>query len=408
MTLPDETVEHLSNGIVFHRFSGGDQPICKLSLHFSGGMAEMGEATAKVLLSQLSEGTRIRPAKEIAEEIDFNGVRFATQMQTHHCAVSAMSLTSRLPYILPVLADMIVDSVFPQERLDVAKAKFITALRTAREDPSAVADLKLQPLIWGEGNPLAHEMTENDIEAVSTESLTAHHRQLISPSKTHAFLSGLLDEASIAAVREFLERIPALGKGYPIELHPATPSPAGTCVVTQMPGTMQAAISCAIPAPGRQHPDYVPLRFAVMALGGYFGSRLMSNIREDKGLTYGINASLMGGQDGANIYIGTLTDRNAADIVVDEIRHEMAGMSLNPPSGEELERFRTYAMSGLAELLDNPLSVMQNYASQNLVGIPAGYFERQQSVLQNLSSDDIARISAQYLNPDELRISIVR
>ena len=86
----------------------------------------------------------------------------------------------------------------------------------------------------------------------------------------------------------------------------------------------------------------------------------------------------------------------------------MAGMSLNPPSGEELERFRTYAMSGLAELLDNPLSVMQNYASQNLVGIPAGYFERQQSVLQNLSSDDIARISAQYLNPDELRISIVR
>jgi len=405
MTMPREIVEHLDNGLTFHRFSGGDQPICRLTLHFAGGISEMGEATAKMLISQISEGTTKRSAEEIAEALDFCGVRLNTQSQAHHSIISLSLLTSHLPGILPLLTDMITAPAFPAARLEVARQRLISALRIAREDPAAVADIKLQPLIWGTENPLAHEMTEADIDAVDTDRLHKCHIRMICPARMHAYLSGLLDDDCVAAVRDFLNNIPVLSDGYDAIYYPPKPLPGGTMVCTDITNTMQTAISCALPAPGREHPDYVPLRLSVMALGGYFGSRLMSSIREDKGLTYGITAALMGSQDGAQVYIGTTTDRSATDIVIDEIHHELADMAINPPAGEELERFRTYAMTGLAEQLDNPISIMQYYGSQNIVGTSKDYFERQQSVLSVLTPDEISRVSSLYLNPSALLIS---
>lgn len=405
MSMPRETVERLDNGLTFHRFSGGDQPVCNLTLHLAGGIAEMGEAAAKILASQLSEGTTNRSAVEIAEALDYSGVRFNTQVLTHHTTIKLSLLTSNLPDILPVVADMITAPTFPGDRLDVARQRLISALRVSHEDPSAVADMKLQPLFWGLDNPLAHEMTEDDINSVNSDTLHGLHKGLVCPARMHAYFSGLLDDADISAVRYFLNGLPEFSKGYDMELHPAMPQPGGSTVVNRMPSAMQSAISCSIPAPGREHPDYVPLRFAIMALGGYFGSRLMSNIRESKGLTYGISAALMGSQDGSQTYISTTTDRSASDIVLDEIRHELTDMALNPPSGEELERFRTFAMTGLAEQLDNPISVMQYYGSQNLVGTPQNYFERQQEVLSALTPDEISRVSTLYLNPENLLIS---
>ncbi|MBO4942351.1 MAG: insulinase family protein [Muribaculaceae bacterium] len=405
MTMPGETVERLDNGLTFHRFSGGDQPVCNLTLHLTGGVSEMGEAAAKVLASQLSEGTAGRSADEISEALDDSGARLSCQSQAHHTTVKISLLTSRLPDILPVLSDMITEPSFPDDRLDVARQRLVTALHVSLEDPQAVADIRLQPLVWGRDNPLAHEMTEADIREVSAGTLRSLHRRLVCPARMHAYLSGLLDRDSIRATRDFLGNIPVLSSGYDIELHPAMPEPGGSMVVTDMPSAMQCAIACSIAAPGREHPDYVPLRFAVMALGGYFGSRLMSNIREEKGLSYGISAALMGSQDGAQVYIGTTTDRSTSDMVLDEIKHELTEMAVNPPAGEELERFRTYAMTGLAEQLDNPISVMQYYGSQNIVGTPSDYFERQQAILQSLTPDDIARTSAKYLNPTKLLIS---
>lgn len=408
LTMPAQVVEHLANGVVFHRFSGGDQPVCRLTIHIPGGISELGEATVKVFLNQLTEGTKAMSAEEIAEALDYNGARFATQAHTHFCVADFAMLTSRVSETLPVLYSMLTEASFPDDRLDISKLRLKNALRTSLCDPSVVADQSLSPLMWGKDNPLSNSMTEADIDAVDAEMLRKVRQRLVCPSKMHAYLSGLLDTATVDAVRSFLESIPASGEGYDISLHPAKPETPGTMVTKEMPSTLQCAIACGIPTIGRDHPDYVPLRFAVMALGGYFGSRLMSNIREEKGLTYGISSSVLGGLDGAYVYIGTLTDRKFADEVIAELRRELADMSANPPSGEELERFRTYAMTGLVELLDNPTSVMQYYGTQNLVNAPSDYFECQQRVLQNLTSDEIARVSRKYLDPSLLRISLAR
>ena len=408
MVMPAETVERLPNGILFHRYRGGDQPVCRLTVQIAGGTAEMGEATAKLLLSQLTEGTAHHDAEEIAEALDYNGARLVTQAQTHFSVIDLSMLSARVGDTLPVLGEILIEPAFPQERLEVSQLKFKNVIQTSRVSPAAMANEGLLALVWGEGNPYAHSMDEAAIDLVTVERLRQCHRRMLAPEKINVYLSGLFDEDTVAHVREFLSSIPRLGEGYGMDIYPANPEPAGTVATVDMPSTLQCGIACGIPTIGRDHPDFAALRFTVMALGGYFGSRLMSNIREDKGLTYGISAAVLCGQDGGHVYIGTLTDRNSADIVIAEIRRELAAMADNPPSGAELERFRTYAMTGLAELLDNPASVMQYYASRNLVGSPDDYFEVQQRVLRSLTPEEIARLSSTYLQPEALRISLAK
>ena len=407
MSMPAETVEHLANGVTFHRYIGGDQPVCRLTLHFAGGISEMGEAATKLLLNQLTEGTATRSADDIAEAIDYNGARFATQAQTHFSVTDLFVLTSRMADMLPVLMDMISSPVFPEERLEVSRLRLKNALQTARRDPSAVADLALSPLMLGRDNPLAHVMTEDDIDNVSPSTLKACHRRLVCPARMHAYLSGLADDDVIAAVRRFLESIPTLGDGYAMELHPAHPEPAGTLVTSPMVSTYQCAISCGIPTIGRQHPDYVPLRFAVMALGGYFGSRLMSNIREDKGLTYGITAALYGYHDRGYLIVSTETDcANTREVITEtvaEIERLKDPASFSP---DEVERLRNFFLSNLASVLDSPFQRMDFLQNNIIAGTPTDYFALQHSAIRATTAETIAETARRYFDTSKMVTSI--
>ena len=139
-----------------------------------------------------------------------------------------------------------------------------------------------------------------------------------------------------------------------------------------------------------------------MALGGYFGSRLMTNIREEKGLTYGINASLMGELQGSYVSITAKCDKNNTDIVLAETEAEIRRLVSEPPCGEELERMRIYAATSLAKTLDTPQSMMQYYQNMICTGTPHDYFTRQFKCINALTPDMIARIAAEYLRSDSI------
>ncbi len=169
-------------------------------------------------------------------------------------------------------------------------------------------------------------------------------------------------------------------------------------------GAFQDAIAAGMPGPDRSHSDYIALRLTVMALGGYFGSRLMLNIREEKGLTYGINAALMGTPEGSMLNIAAQCDGRSTDTVISEIGAEMRRMVTDPPTGEELRRLKLHASTDLAEILDTPTSIMGYYANRLYVGTPDDYFERQQKAIETLSPDIISEMAARYLDPSRLTI----
>lgn len=402
LVMPPDTVEHLGNGAVFHRYIGGDQPICRLQLCLPGGQAEMGPIEATLFAACLDNGTALRKADDIADLIDFNGARMQILPQNHYINIGLRVLSSHLPQILPVIGDIITGATFPDDRFGVARSSIRSAIDTSRHKVSTLADFAWAKLVYGEGHFEGYLPEDKEFDAVAASDLRRIHRGWVTGQGVHAFLSGAVDDEGIASVRRFLESLPSDG-GIALKPRPYAPAAAGTRTDVPFDESRQCAIVAGCTSPRRDHADYVPLRYAIMALGGYFGSRLMTSVREERGLTYGISAALLGSTDGTAIYVRTQTDRSTAQEVIDLIGHEIGRLATEPPEGAELERLRRYASTQLAELLDSPDAIMSHYSGQVLVGTTHDYFQRQQDVLTDLTPDTISAMASKYFTSDRLR-----
>lgn len=174
-----------------------------------------------------------------------------------------------------------------------------------------------------------------------------------------------------------------------------------------MPDSLQSAISFSIPTIGREHPDYINLRLAIMALGGYFGSRLNKNIREEKGYTYGITANLLGFREGAFVEIRVQCDPAYVESVIAEVKEEIRRMVDEPLSEEELNAVKNFAMTTLASILDSPFTIIDHHISNHHLHIAPDYFDAQLGAISNLSAATVSRMISEHVDAEKMSVTIV-
>lgn len=406
LSISAETVETLSNGARLHVYRGGSQPIVRIGLLYEGGKAELGAAASQLICSQLAEGTEEFDNERLADIFDFNGVRAGSVAMDHFTNIELNVLADRLGEVLPAFRSMAACPLLDEDHLQVARMQLLGNIRNRRLQPSALARDAFMALMFGAGHPLAHVIDEQEIEAADSATLLRLHRSHICNAGLDAYLCGSFGDDVLQAVRSFVLSLPDLG--HPMfEPQPVAGPEAPVSQRIAFDASLQAAVSMGLRTIDRSSDDYIDLRLAVMALGGYFGSRLMRNIREEKGMTYGIYASLAGGYDGAYMNVSAQCDKSYADDVVSEIGKEIERLANDPPRGEELERLKSNAMSSLAETLDTPQSIMGYYVTKRLVGTPDDYFARQQRAIAALTPERIAEVAASYLDPAGLSSVVV-
>lgn len=406
LTIPPIATKRLRNGITLHYYSGGTEPVNTLTLLFAGGESEFGnDSISRITLNALADGAEGYSEGEIARLLDFNGARLAGSCHGHYSSLRLSMLNSRAEALLPVLGDMINRPTLPQRRLDIAVSANRERIATALSNVAAQADELFTPLIAGKTHPFAQTTDPAVLDNAGHEDFVEAHRRLVSPRRMHAFLAGKLDDRLLAAVERTLEAIEPLSDGIEEQIIPFTPEAAGTTMTKEL-ASLQSAIMTGMPTIGRDNPDYIPLRLTVMALGGYFGSRLMTSIREEKGLTYGITAALIGSQEGAYLKISAQCDKSFTAAVLEETRNELRRLVTEPPHGEELQRLKLHAQSALAEMLDTPQSIATYYITELLVNTPANYYDMQQDTIDALSPEKCAELAEKYLNPDKLLTAI--
>jgi predicted Zn-dependent peptidase len=242
------------------------------------------------------------------------------------------------------------------------------------------------------------------IAAISYQDVVKAYNLGTKHSKINIYIGGRIDEALLKAVRTFSANLrPTLADDFKFEIADMQPEPTQWQRI-EVEHSLQNALSASIPTITRNHPDYINLRLTVIALGGYFGSRLMSNIREEKGLTYGISSVLMGMREGAHAQINAQFATGHSQEVIDEVHHELQVLATEPMGDEELTRLKRFVTSNLASTLDSPFAIMDYYQNQALVGTPDDYFDAQFRCINTLNAETIMRMASQYLNPDEMRI----
>lgn len=403
--LPEPEVRVMDNGATLAVFGGSDRPTCTLRVMFDGGASELGSVPLQNLLSsQITEGTLSKSADEVADILDRNGARHSPADSYHHTGFRLAMLNRRASEVMELMSEIYAAPAFEPRLLAAAQMRAEARLRHARSTMPVLASEAIAPLIFGKSHPRSVPASSQQIAAVSPDALRAAHSRLCTAAGCYALLAGDVTTEVREAVEGFLNSLPAK-QPEPIVVLPYEPDKAQT-VRVERPEAVQCAVSAAIPAPLRSHPDYLPLRIAVMALGGYFGSRLNVDIRERRGLTYGIGSALFGERDGSYISISAQCSAASVDALIDAVRNELLRLRTEPPCGAELERLRRHAATDALETLDTPEAVASYYASMRIAAFPDAYFDTQQRIVASIGPDDIAEMAGRYLDPDALRIAV--
>lgn len=405
LQLPPANLRVLDNGVTLNWYDGGTQAVNQLSLVFPGGRSEAKvPAIADICGLMLAEGSQSKSGVEISEALDFRGAHFMSRADSHFSIVKIASLNSMSQGVLPLFLEMVSKPSFPEYALNIVRNRYIKNLEQTRSQVQTIAALALNPLMMGADNPLAKEETPEEISLITTANLKEFHQRVYTAQGCHAFLSGHITPELLDEVTKMLMQLPT-GDAVAISEHPFTAQMPQTAF-TEKTGALQDAITIGFPAPRRDDPDYIPLRFAVMALGGYFGSRLMLNVREDKGYTYGIQAYLKGTLDGSVICISTQTDHKHVKPMLTEIESELIRLAQEPMKPDELMRLRQHIGSALMETLDSPFSIINYYQTKLLVGMPDGYFNMQAEIARHLTPELVMEMARKYLQPAQMRVSI--
>lgn len=405
LILPAERVERLNNGARLHIVSDLTCPMLRLCLVASGGKDEAcDQATAIMGAQMLTEGSARYSEAATADLLDYHGARLHGRATDHHTRLDLSVQPDHLAALIPLLKDIVASPTIAPARLDACKAQHAARCRYDLTRVDHLAFAEAIKMTAGADHPAAKLPTAESFMHITCDDMLEYLARLWQADGVDIFLSGRVDARTENLVRELAEAIPA-GAGMGLHIVPfCADSPATHRIYVEH--AEQCAVQCTIPSIGRSHPDYIPLRLAVTALGGHFGSRLMQNIREDKGYTYGITASLNGVQDGSYVDISAECAPQYTDALIQEIGRELEGMHSRLLSPDEMLRMRLYEQTRLAAVLDNAITAADHYLTALSVGMPADYFARQEHITATITPEQIADTAARHLQADALRIAI--
>ena len=406
LSLPDDEIITLPNGIKLHTLSGGNTEVSRIKILLPGGIAESAVPQIyQMANSLLLEGTMSHPSDELADILEYNGAWSGADTSTHHSSLSLYCTNSTYSDLLPLMREMITSPAFEQETVDNTLRAEAARLEVENHKVAYRASCAMRNLVYGPDHPLSTVPSPARLLEITPAQLRQAHQKRLDPQGIHIYISGLISDSMVRQAYDIFSEIPPR-KEFPLPRLQFPRHTSGARVHVDMPESLQSGVRLIIPAIGRIHPDYVPLRMTVIALGGYFGSRLMLNIREEKGLTYGITASLLGYKHSGFISVSSQTDPTTVDKLIDETVKEMEHMK-NPSSytPDEVNRLSRFVLSELAGVLDTPFSRMDFLQTQVTANAPAGYFTMQEQAARSLTPYKLAEMAEKYFNTDCLFIA---
>lgn len=396
LAVPTQIVTNHGDGVTLHTIDYGTLPACGVSVIWECGKAELG-LPAVFLPSLMTEGLPGKDSGAVAREIDMLGGFLNPRAGRHYGSLTLMGLSENMPRLLDLMRGMILTPTLPENSFNHLKARKVAARKVDLSKMASRASDMAHTLYMGRNHPYALPVAPEQYAAVNYSDMAKAHQAMRTNGHIHVFASGNMTPGFNEALIEFCNAVAPTGQPAPIKLQQAAHEPSGD-VFIEMPGAGQCAVVCSIPTIGRQDAEYAELRHLITALGGYFGSRLMANVREKQGLTYGISAQLLGDHEGGCIRILASCDPAYRMRVLDAINSEIHKLCSQPMPDYELELVKREITRNLAQVLETPFSVADYYENNIIVGTPSNYFDAQFSSITRMTPQRIQELALKYLD----------
>jgi predicted Zn-dependent peptidase len=392
----------LGNGVPVYMAGNGTVDLLRIEFVFPAGQVmEEVHLAASTASAMLTEGTIDHDATTINDLIDSTGAALTHAADKDTAGLVTVTLTRKLDDVMALACEVLFSPTFPENEFRMLTDRRLQAFLTSRQRTSVIAREAFYEALCGSASPYGRITTEDDYRSLTTGDLREFHRKHYRPENMYVTVAGSEPWKALPVLERHFS-----GNGTGKWKKPPLPSPILDTtepgkVFRDVPNSVQSTVRMGWKGITRNHPDYQALQVATMILGGYFGSRLMRSIREEKGYTYGIGA-VAGAFHGIG-YITIMTDVANAyrDETLDEIRKEVEKLRTGEVSNEEMALVRNHMMGELARLFDGPFSVAD--AIRGIIDYEAGadYYTRFADTVKTITPARIMEIFNKYFNPDE-------
>ena len=391
----------LANGNILHSIHTDNDALLKIDVFFPAGRIFQKQASVAALtIDMLFESTQKRSAMQLAEAMDFFGAYTDYSVRAEWASLTLYTLNKHLASVIPYFIELLTLPAFKDEELNILIAREIQDLNVALEKNNVLAQHEVSRRQWGENHPLGMTPTVANYHSSTRATIQGFFDQHYNLGDAKLFVAGNIDDNVINTLTQAF----SLGKKAietNAQLWEASPNNSAVPVFIEKPKSLQAAVRLARKHVPRTHPDYNDTQILNLILGGYFGSRLMDNLREDKGFTYGVGSNIADYRWGSEWSIGTEVKNDARNETVSEIFKEMKRLTEELVEMDELDVARNYLLGQVLRSLDGAYQQMKysetialNDYSYDL--LYAGFHR-----ITTITPEDIMVVAKKYLDPKD-------
>lgn len=388
----------LANKIPVFEINGGEQNLVRIEFIFQNrGWDLQKPLLPGVTNSMLTEGTHSLSSAQIASKIDYYGAFFQTEYNHDQSSLTLYSLNKYLPQTLPIIKEMLTGSIFPEKELKTLLRNQKQKLKVGLEKNSVLARRAFTEVLFGD-SLYGYATQLSDYEQVDRADLLAYYKQIYHPSNCTVVMSGKIEDKTLTLLDELFgnwentSTVPAFNMAYQ--------SASDKLRYIEKPEALQSAIRIGVPLVNRTHPDFIGLQILNTALGGYFGSRLMANIREDKGYTYGIGSGIASLQQAGYFFISTEVGVDVTSATLVEIEKEVDLLKSELISEEELALIQNFMMGSLLGSLENAFSHADKFKNIYFYGLGYEYYDKYIKTVKDITPQELRDLANKYWDYD--------
>jgi predicted Zn-dependent peptidase len=314
-------------------------------------------------------------------------------------------LSRLLPDTLPLLKELLRDAVYPESEIETWRTRQVQQLSVQQGKVSWLARTAFNREIYGSGHLYGYTTTADDLKAMTAGNIRESYRNGYNLGDAILVLSGKFTDATLDGINNVLGTIrsePVQTSGQLPDLEPHTARTGIRKIRVDKADAVQSCIRIGKRLFPKSHADFIEMTVVSTILGGYFGSRLMTNIREDKGYTYGIGSALVPQVHGGVFFISTEVGCDVCDAALSEIYNELEHLSQVPVSEDELGLVRNYLIGSFQRSVDGPFGLADRFKAIKLHGLDYQYLERYQEVLHTIDGGTIMELTKKWLSPDSM------
>ncbi len=398
--LLEPTVHHLDNGLPVFAVNAGLQDVLKIELIFNAGTATadkklVASATSKLL----TEGTEKHSAMELAEAVDFYGAHLQSEVTHDEASLSLYTLNRYLENTIGTLAEVYAEPVFSEREVETYLLKSRQEMMVNEEKVSYLGAKAFSAAIFGADHPYGRSAARDDYNAIDRQDLVDFHSMFIKKRIKHILVSGKPSANTITSLNAHFgqEKREAITEN---DIRPSAIEPE--TIHVEKAGAVQNSIKIGRVLFNRTHPDFIGMQILCTVLGGYFGSRLMANIREDKGYTYGIGAGIVSLKESGYLTISTEVGSDVCKAAISEIFYEIERLRKEPIPIAELELVQNYMLGSILKSLDGPFQVADKWKSYLRYGLGSDSHQNLIRQIQNMTPERLRQLANTYLQRKDL------